>query len=965
MDRPQIKLAGLYTYPNNLSEVPTGSLQQADNIVLDADGEIQSRRGFDVLVETVGMNTSIANKLFKFQGFLIAQYDADKLAYRSPGVGWINYTGSFAPVDAAAVKTRAVESNSNFYFTSSTGIRKLDAYNGAVTNAGGIKALDIQSALAGAGSGFLTNNVAISTTGTTAVGSTTITAIPSTTGIAIGNYVSGSGIQAGSTVTAITSTTVVLSQTATIAATGVVLNFYTGSAVAYRVVFGIRDANNNLILGSPSQRFVIANTGSTSDNTTVTITVPQGVTTNHLFQISRSGMTVAANIEPNDELQLVYEGNPSAGQIAALSITVTDITPDSLRGATIYTASSQEGILQANEPPPLAVDIAQYKDYVFYANTTSKYQLNLTLLAAGGTSGVGIGDTITINSVAATTVSTDGTNVLKSVASVSGIAIGQVAVGAGIPNGTTVTAVGTTTVSLSAATTITASLVPVSFNLILTAAAVENIATSSFAVVTTGTPAQNITSTANSLVRVINRSSSNGSVYAYYLSGVTDLPGKILLQSRLLGAAAFYLNASAHSTGYSPFLLPNGTSVLATQSIQKNALYCSKQQQPESVPLTNVFFVGSAAYPIKRIIPLRDSLFILKDDGIFQLVGQTLAYFYINLFDSTSKLLAPDSAVDLNNTIYCLSNQGVISISDTGISVVSRPIEGDLLSIFGANLTNVQNMTFGVSYQSDRKYLLGIISAAGDLSPTQVYVYNLFTNAWTRWPLSKTCGIVNSSDDKLYFGSATSNNINVERKNFDYSDYIDAGTANSIIAFNGTSVTLGTTTGITVGDLLYQSYTQKSVITAINIATSVVTVQNTINWTLTGATINSAINCVLSFQPQTSGQPFMAKQYSELEMFFKRATFYQASVAFTSDLSQSTDIVPLAGNGIGAWGLFPFGTVPFGGIVSQLPIRTYVPLEKQRCSQLNLKFIHRVAYGNFILNGFNLKDRSISERVSD
>lgn len=872
----------------------------ADNIVIDADGSAQSRRGLDDVAESPGNAGSRINRLFNYQNQLLCHYDTTKLAYRVPGVGWTDYSGSYEAIDASSIRVRSAEANSNFYFTTASGVKKLDVYTGTPTGAGGIKALDVKASVTGSG-GFLGFNSVLATTGDITSASNQLTNLAATTGVAVGQYVAGTGIPANTTVTAISGTTVTMSANATATTVGVAVTFFRGASIAYRVVWGLKDANNNLVLGAASQREVISNTTAVAVDVSLIITIPDNVTTSYFYQIYRSPQTVSALIEPNDELQLVYEDNPTSGQITAKSVTVTDNVPDSLRGAFIYTAASQEGILQNNEPPPLARDIALFKECLFFANTTSKHRLNITLLSVGGSSGLASGDTITINGQA----------------------------------------------YLADNTTEDPTLNPPKFK-----------------VTTSGTPSQNIRDTALSLVRVINRATVNTAIYAFYQSGYSELPGKILLEKRNLGGSSFAATASAHGSAFDPTLPAAGTSISSTAETKKNAIYISKQGKPDAVPLTNVLFAGSAAYDIKRIVPLRDSLFIFKDDGIYKIIGQTPGNFYVDLLDDTTKLLAPDTAVNLNNTIYCLTNQGVASVSDTGVSIVSRPIEGDLLTLFGANLTGVQNLSWGVSYQSDRKYLLGVISNAGDTTPSQIYVYNLFTDAWTRWPLSKKCGLVSTADDKLYFGDATSNTVNIERKTFSFADYIEGDISVTIVSSTGTSVTLNSILGISVGDLLYKSSTVRSVITAINASTNTVTVQDTVAWGTGAATVYGAINCIIQFQPQTGKSPQTAKQFSELELFFKRARFNSATVSFYSDISQSIESLSISGVNNGAWGLFPWGSVPWGGDLRPLPIRTYVPRNKQRCSQLNIKFTHKVAYGDFLLNGFSLKARPISERVS-
>lgn len=337
-----------------------------------------------------------------------------------------------------------------------------------------------------------------------------------------------------------------------------------------------------------------------------------------------------------------------------------------------------------------------------------------------------------------------------------------------------------------------------------TGAAAENIAAREFKVDTSGTPAQNIDATAKSLIRVINRNTTNTTVYAFYLSGFEDLPGQLLIQERVAGGSAFSAIASAHGTAWNPTLPTSGTSVSSTNDEFKNGLMFSKTQQPDAVPTVNMIRVGTAERAILRIIPLREALFILKEDGVFRLTGTGPGNFSVSLLDNTSTVVAPDSAVPLNNEIHTLADQGICTISDTGVSVISRPIETDFLQLFSSTLSTVKTKTFAVAYETERKYVLGIVSEAADTNPTQVYTYNNFTQAWSKWLLSKRCGIVLSTDGRLYLGDADSNIINVERKDRNYTDYIDDEYTVTISSYSGKSVVLSGTPDVEVGDLLFQ-----------------------------------------------------------------------------------------------------------------------------------------------------------------
>jgi hypothetical protein len=150
---------------------------------------------------------------------------------------------------------------------------------------------------------------------------------------------------------------------------------------AYRFVWGYKDANDNLILGSPSGRVTIANTSGGDRKIDVTLYIPDTVIVGYFYQAYRS-VQVGTGIEPPDDLQLVYEGNVTQDEINAGLVSFIDITPDDLRGAFLYTSPTQEGILQSNDEPPLCVDLCTYKNMTFYANTKGKQNIFLTLISS-------------------------------------------------------------------------------------------------------------------------------------------------------------------------------------------------------------------------------------------------------------------------------------------------------------------------------------------------------------------------------------------------------------------------------------------------------------------------------------------------------------------------------------------------------------------------------------------------------
>ncbi len=822
MQELTLKIAGLYTSPNELSSVPDGALIKADNIDIIKDNIAEPRRGYRRLAAGFTDSADRVDVNFFYQDIQFAHhgtlYSADTLSYFESGV-W-NLIGAYSAPNSN-IKIKTLQSNQNLYFTSSEGVKKLDSYSGTVVQSGVSKGLDIQAAVTGA-TGFLAN----------------------------------------------------------------------GDTVAYRVLFGYRDANDNLIIGAPSGRVEVTNSSGGTRNVSVTFTLPSDVTESYFYQISRSAGVSTGS--PNDELQLVFEANPTAGEITAGTVTVTDEVPDELRGAVIYTAATQQGIAFQNERPPLCEDIALFRNVVFYANTTSKHRYSLTLISVGGTNGIAVNDTITIGGIT------------------------------------------------------------------YTGKATETVASAYFAVVTGGSASQNIADTAESLVKVINRHTSS-TVNAYYLSGPDDLPGQMLIEERSIGGAAFSVTSSV-DTCWNPTDIPtSGTTSQSSNDRFKNGISWAKPLVPEAVPLVNNAKVGSEDDEILRIIPLREALLIFKQDGIYRLTGSYPA-FDIELLDSSAKLQGRETPDILNNQIYCLTDQGVSVVSD-GVQIISRPIEEDLRRLFADDLSLVDQTSFGVGYETERKYHLFLVNNSSSTAPDYSFVFNVFTNCWTKHIYSATSGVVYKNN--LYLGDKGSNFIVKDEKAFNYLDYADFGFATTISIVSGTSITIGSSIDlIAPGDVIYQSDTVFARVVSVDNITAIATVDSEPGFSVAACDIYKAISTEIEFVPFDMGNAGILKQHHTVIFLFKFDYNGTGYMITKSDISPDEVLTPIAGLGSSLWGLFNWGQARWGGRNLKRPVRMLVPRKKQVCSQLSVGFKHAWGYSPWELQGITVHAESTgSEKV--
>ncbi len=649
------------------------------------------------------------------------------------------------------------------------------------------------------------------------------------------------------------------------------------------------------------------------------------------------------------------------------------------------------------------------------------------------------------------------------------------------------------------------------------------------------TPAQRIDETARSLVRVINQNPDE-SVYAYYTSGPTDLPGQIQLVTRHVSNPQFfvYANDSITADSFNPSLttlsnasaapnippnekyttitsashgLLSGTRIVVFNStttpsingvysisnvttntfdieiettlsgnlqyglvvgsvssfneVRPNRIYYSKYQQPEAVPIVNYIDIGPKDKAILRILALRDSLFILKEEGIYRLTGSMAPIWTVTLFDASISLLAPDSAVVLNNQIYALTTQGVARIEDTGSGVISRSIEDKIQKIIYQN-PYFKKVSFGVSYETDRAYHLWVPYDRGDVIATVCLRFNSFTQSWTEWEKINTSGIVNPLNDRMYLGSAT-NVIQEERKNLDRTDYADYQTDRFLNndGIDETTITLNSNLGIRIGDVLSQRqyvtistfnrlllkldldigldepdfYSTCGMVIGSNLTNHMQLLVNKLNanshtqntYSFSGTTdpvviqeefnviidelntddgvhmsdyrksvgsydvegriikvINNTNDVVIAimppfivgdmlhfigistdiiYAPQDFGDPSSLKQISEGTFIFEDTVFTSAKAGYNSDLSTNYEFVDFQMDGDGNWGNFTWGEQTWGGEGTQVPMRTYVPREKQRCRFLRPRFQHVNAREKYSIFGISFNPRVLSTRA--
>lgn len=281
-----------------------------------------------------------------------------------------------------------------------------------------------------------------------------------------------------------------------------------------------------------------------------------------------------------------------------------------------------------------------------------------------------------------------------------------------------------------------------------------------------------------------------------------------LWQITYVSPTTFRIDSTVQTSGTTGAVTKINSVEVSDNEVKPNRIYFSKINQPEAVPIVNYFDVAAENKEILRIFPLRDSLFVYKEDGLYRVSGE-IAPFSLALFDSSCILKAPDSLDVSNNFLYCWTTQGITTTSESGVQIISRDIDVDILKLASSSYVNFKTLTWGVGYESDNSYTVYTNQQTEDEVATIGYRYSNLTGTWTTIDKTNTCGIVNPVDDKLYMGAGDVNKIEQERKDFQRTDYADRELDFNLVSdkFFKTELILNDVTDVNAGDVLTQDQT--------------------------------------------------------------------------------------------------------------------------------------------------------------
>ena len=999
---PEIRqFKGRYAQRNSF-ELPDGALETALNVTVANDFIISKRRGYyTFFTPPTGILKSIEN----YERTLIGFY-TDKVSHfadtgTSPnlvGAETINSLEAGVTVSITGTRVpRPMQASENLYFTTTAGIRKLTAFDSAVSSVSAPPAMDLSAVFVpgsvttwfGAGKSVsyrvlfgrrdANDNLIIGAPSDVATISN-----PATTGVSYISAPSGPNW-----LVTVTST-----------AHGQV----TGN---YLELYGAVDPDANgiyqITISGPNAFTYIVTSGDPTSGTInwaqsaavlLETTVPEecaSVAQGWFIQIYRNDQQ-NIGVDPFSTYKLLTQRALSTTEIALNVLYFTDTTPDLLRGAELYTnENTQEGEGQANYSAPKPTDMCLFKNYAFYSNCELHAFIEFAVVDP---TKLANGDTITLQIIDVSTTSevyVARTGVANQLTWTNGVAGGPALTitftSHGLANGDIVffsNIVGGTYANQAA---VISGVTGSTFNATLTGSGTptslffeglsDTLGQPIFKLSQSGSFAVALAETAQGLGKAISRN-PGGACYARYLSDFSEVPGQLGIFARYF-PSRIELKASSTLAGTAfnpplPTSFASGPQVTSGTILQKHHIYISKVSEPEAVPLLNFIPVGSENQAILRIKALRDSVIVIKEDGVFRLSGDTPQNFVVTILDSTVICAGTDSVVVINNQVAMLSNVGIVLISETAVNIISRKIEEDIRPILG----RPDSLSHGISYESERLYLL-TASRPNDSALSVCHIYNNLTDEWTIWDTLFIAGIV-GPEDTLYLVTLN-NTILRERKSQTRIDFSDQFYPSTILAVAPSLTNISfSVVGVIpeAGDMFVfgNAITRLKTLPAIiGINQYSADVQSPTGL-LAGDTpiFYKGIRSIVATSPFHAGATGRAKQFSQMQLHFRSDQCSRLGIFFTGDVYLGSD--PITWQALwqrAGWGFFPWAFDFFGqGDGIDLPIgtapapicRIYVPIQQQRTTFIKTYIEHTEAGEQINLQAQSWAIRAYAERVT-
>lgn len=147
----------------------------------------------------------------------------------------------------------------------------------------------------------------------------------------------------------------------------------------------------------------------------------------------------------------------------------------------------------------------------------------------------------------------------------------------------------------------------------------------------------------------------------------------------------------------------------------------------------------------------------------------------------------------------------------------------------------------------------------------------------------------------------------------------------------------------------------ETIISTVNSITKKITIKDSQEFIQGAITLFKAIHTDITWTAQTMGDPLSLKQIYQATAMLEARAFTNVDMSFATDLLPQFESVTFTGDSNGAFGISnDFGDNYFGGISNSAPLRTIIPLNKQRCRYMVVKYAHATAFEQYAMLGITL-----------
>lgn len=839
----------------------------------------------DEVAETIArglavLGTAPTKAMSHYQGSVIAH--SARLLLRDSGASLTAYNGDFDAPAESELRMKFARAQQRLYFTTATGIQRLDSLSSQPASAGvPTPQIDVNSThlVADAG-GYLSEDMSVAYRPTlthrdpnrremeSAPGARLVVRSQKDLSSAIGGVVLAANVL-----------TVTFDNPHNLKP-GDVIDYSGGGLVGFPFPLSITVATvpssyavtgplvaANGTSAATSDWDVAGNAAVSRRRVDLKLLLPGEAVTGDILRLYRTEQTAYdvtttphSPVEPGDECFLCYEKTLTATDISNHYVNFSDFTPDAMLGDAAYFSPSQDTVSASNDRPPLARDIATFDSCLWFGNVIQRQQIDFTVLATGGGQGIALGDTLTIS-------------------------------------------IGAKSITLTAS---------ISANI--------SAGDGHYLVALGGNVSGDNEKTALSMIASINAHASNDFIDAFYLSDPTTNPGSILLQERGVGATSpISLVVSAHGSGFTP-QLPTTGGKTSKSSAFPNRVYRAKPEQPDAVPILKGYeVVGEVDDAVLRIVPSAGILWVFKERSTWHISPAGDGTYTVTEFSPDLRLIGNDTPAVLGHSLCCLTNLGPVVVAAAGVTPLGLPIDDQIVALLGYDSANfpmlptLRRYAFGVSYATERAWILALPSSPTDTYANLVFVWNAGTGVWSKWTMSRSCAVVEPVTDLLYMGAAGTSapTIYKERKQYRREDFKDE-LLESIVIDNVVTNADGTVTfhfaGATyppVGALLeqvgiYSPNRLKGVVKSVDTGTGHFTIYPTPllvedEWFNGAAKVYKPIAISIRWLDQACDAPGMLKALQGVNLHFQQGAFYSASLRLSTELASERELKPLAG----------------------------------------------------------------------